>query len=156
MTYNDNLQKYIKHYKNNNEKIPYLRLRFNILRRDNFTCKYCGRNPIDDNNVKLEIDHIIPKAHLQFNYNEEENLITVCHECNLGKGDTLLEERELKKISNKLNFDIMDKKIQKQLLKQAIRAEKFFEKCEYELTYGKNLLSETCKYFIDYDINEKL
>ena len=34
-------------------------LRFDILNRDNFTCRYCGRSPPD---VKLHVDHIHPQA----------------------------------------------------------------------------------------------
>ncbi len=33
--------------------------RFDILRRDKFTCQYCGRSAPD---VELHVDHIIPRA----------------------------------------------------------------------------------------------
>lgn len=65
-----------------------LRYRIIILDRDNFTCQYCGRNPRDDHGVILHIDHKIPKHH--GGNDNLSNLITSCSECNLGKGDLLL------------------------------------------------------------------
>ena len=78
-----------------NDSISFLKLRFEILKRDNFQCKYCGRSPKKDN-CKLHIDHIIPKS--KGGTNNPENLIASCIECNLGKTDILLEERQLNKI----------------------------------------------------------
>ena len=65
----------------------HLALRFKILKRDNFTCQYCGRKPIQDN-TKLMVDHIIPKS--KGGTDEESNLKTSCEACNLGKYDVLL------------------------------------------------------------------
>jgi 5-methylcytosine-specific restriction endonuclease McrA len=31
------------------------------IKRDNFTCKYCGKNTTEDK-VKLVVDHIIPRS----------------------------------------------------------------------------------------------
>jgi len=87
-----------EHYKKNpNEKTivssPFLILRFEILKRDNFQCQYCGRNPKQDK-CKLRVDHIIPRS--KNGTNEVNNLITSCEECNLGKSDILLEENKIK------------------------------------------------------------
>lgn len=60
-------------------------LRFRIFRRDGFQCQYCGRLPPD---VVLRVDHMVPVA--QGGTNEEDNLITACHECNAGKGTASL------------------------------------------------------------------
>ena len=65
-----------------------LSLRFRILERDRFTCVYCGRNPKDDG-VKLEVDHIIPKA--MGGKDIPENLVTACRDCNQGKKDFLTD-----------------------------------------------------------------
>ena len=63
-------------------------LRFEILKRDNFTCRYCGaRAP----NVVLHVDHVHPVA--QGGKNELENLATACRDCNAGKGARLIEDR---------------------------------------------------------------
>jgi 5-methylcytosine-specific restriction endonuclease McrA len=37
-----------------------LRLRFTILKRDNYSCRKCGRSPAKDPNIVLHVDHIIP------------------------------------------------------------------------------------------------
>lgn len=71
----------------------WLRLRFEILKRDNFTCQYCGRNVREDN-IKINIDHIIPRS--KGGNNDIINLITSCKECNLGKSDFLLSDNRFK------------------------------------------------------------
>jgi hypothetical protein len=60
-------------------------LRFEIFRRDNFTCRYCGRRPTE---VKLQVDHIIPWS--KGGSNEISNLCTSCSECNIGKSARLI------------------------------------------------------------------
>jgi 5-methylcytosine-specific restriction endonuclease McrA len=34
------------------------RIRFDIFKRDDFTCRYCGKSSPD---VILEVDHVVPK-----------------------------------------------------------------------------------------------
>lgn len=58
-----------------------LKLRYKILKRDNFMCVVCGRRPPD---VDLCIDHIKPVS--KGGNNAESNLRTLCTDCNLGKG----------------------------------------------------------------------
>jgi hypothetical protein len=65
-----------------------LKDRFEVFKRDAFTCQYCGRRVPD---VVLEVDHIIPRA--EGGGDEIENLVTSCWECNRGKGKRLLDER---------------------------------------------------------------
>jgi 5-methylcytosine-specific restriction endonuclease McrA len=59
--------------------------RFEILRRDKFTCQYCGRKPPE---VTLEVDHIFPVS--KGGTNDPGNLTTSCYDCNRGKGADLL------------------------------------------------------------------
>ncbi len=56
------------------------RLRFEILRRDNHTCRYCGR-PAPE--VKLTVDHVTPVA--LGGGDEPSNLVAACSDCNGGK-----------------------------------------------------------------------
>ena len=56
------------------------RLRYEILRRDNHTCRYCGESAPD---VKLTIDHVIPAS--LGGSDESENLVAACPDCNAGK-----------------------------------------------------------------------
>ena len=58
------------------------KLRFTVLKRDNYTCQSCGATPQDG--AKLEIDHIKPIA--MGGSDDIENLQILCRECNLGKG----------------------------------------------------------------------
>lgn len=67
--------------------------RFEVLKRDNFRCQYCGRNGKD---VTLEVDHINPKS--KWGTDDMENLITCCRECNMGKGNTEIDESSTSKI----------------------------------------------------------
>ena len=77
--------------------------RFEVFKRDGFTCVYCGEQPPK---VVLHCDHVHPVA--EGGTNDIDNLVTACDVCNLGKGPrtlssvpltveqkaALLEERE--------------------------------------------------------------
>ena len=80
-----NPEKYEARRKKNKQRR--LKLRFQVLQRDNFTCQYCGRRPPE---CILEVDHKYPKA--KGGLDKIENYITSCRECNLGKGDVILKE----------------------------------------------------------------
>ena len=56
------------------------RLRFEVLRRDNYTCRYCGASAPD---VEITVDHVIPKA--LGGTDEPSNLCAACRRCNGGK-----------------------------------------------------------------------
>jgi len=82
--------------------------RFEVFKRDNFTCRYCGRSvssgdlPVlkrsDDPaldelmvqmglaryEVILEVDHVIPRS--RGGGDDMNNLVTACKDCNRGKG----------------------------------------------------------------------
>lgn len=64
-----------------------LGVRFEIFKRDGFTCQYCGKKPPE---ALLEVDHIVPVA--KGGENDESNLITSCFECNRGKSARPLGE----------------------------------------------------------------
>jgi DNA-directed RNA polymerase subunit RPC12/RpoP len=61
--------------------------RFDVFKRDRFTCQYCGATPPG---VLLHLDHIHPVA--EGGGNTLDNLLTACEPCNLGKGARLLSE----------------------------------------------------------------
>lgn len=56
-------------------------VRFSVFSRDNFACKYCGRQ---SDEVVLVVDHIVPVC--QGGTNDPVNLVTACEDCNSGKG----------------------------------------------------------------------
>ena len=68
---------------------PSPRLRFEVLVRDKFTCRFCGASPNKDPSVTLHIDHIIPWS--KGGKTTISNLQTLCSTCNLGKSDIIIE-----------------------------------------------------------------
>ena len=56
------------------------RVRFDVFKRDHFSCQYCGAHPPE---ALLEADHIMPVV--EGGGDEEANLITACRDCNRGK-----------------------------------------------------------------------
>lgn len=63
------------------------RMRFKVLKRDNFKCCACGASPAKDPAVELHVDHIIPWS--KGGETVIDNLQTLCSKCNLGKSDIL-------------------------------------------------------------------
>lgn len=66
------------------------KIRFEVYKRDKFTCQYCGRKAPD---VILNIDHIDPVAH--GGSNDIINLITSCFDCNNGKRNIKLSDNSV-------------------------------------------------------------
>lgn len=58
------------------------KMRFSIYERDGYRCRNCG---ISGKFADLEIDHIIPIA--KGGKSTYDNLQTLCHKCNIEKGD---------------------------------------------------------------------
>jgi len=59
------------------------RTRFEVLRRDNYTCRYCKST---DN--PLTVDHVTPVA--LGGSDDFSNLVAACRDCNYGKGSSSL------------------------------------------------------------------
>lgn len=62
------------------------KVRFDIFKRDQFTCQYCGATPPGS---ILHVDHI--EAVANGGGNHPDNLVTSCEACNLGKGARALD-----------------------------------------------------------------
>lgn len=60
--------------------------RFEVFKRDEFSCQYCGRRPPE---IVLEVDHIVAVAN--GGGDDDHNLLTACFDCNRGKRDGTLE-----------------------------------------------------------------
>jgi hypothetical protein len=67
------------------------RLRFEVFKRDHFTCQYCGAQPPE---IVLVADHIVAVA--AGGETTIENLITACEPCNQGKADKELGQRAIR------------------------------------------------------------
>lgn len=59
------------------------RLRYEILRRDNHTCRYCGATADD---TRMTVDHVVPVA--LGGCDKPSNLVAACMDCNAGKSST--------------------------------------------------------------------
>ena len=66
---------------------PSLRLRFSVMKRDNFSCRACGASPALKPGLTLHVDHV--KAWSVGGETVEENLQTLCEACNQGKSNVL-------------------------------------------------------------------
>lgn len=60
--------------------------RFEVMRRDGFSCRYCGARAPETN---LVIDHVIPVA--LGGSDDPQNLVSACNDCNSGKAATPLD-----------------------------------------------------------------
>lgn len=62
-------------------------LRFEVFKRDAFTCRYCGSQSPE---AILEVDHVLLRV--GGGSDELDNLVTACYACNRGKGARLLTD----------------------------------------------------------------
>lgn len=71
------------------------RLRYEILRRDNHTCRYCGATAPD---APLRIDHVTPVA--LGGADTPDNLVTSCEPCNSGKSSATVDSEIVENVSD--------------------------------------------------------
>ena len=87
------------------------KIRFEVFKRDGFTCQYCGRMAPD---VVLEVDHINPVAN--GGENDIMNLVTSCQDCNRGKGKRKLSSKDEIKAQQAQLKELSAKREQLQML----------------------------------------
>jgi hypothetical protein len=87
------------------------KLRFEIFKRDGFTCQYCGKMSPD---VVLEVDHIKPVA--SGGKNDMLNLVTACLSCNRGKGATELKDESMVIKQQKQLTEANERRLQLQMM----------------------------------------
>ncbi|SCE61234.1 HNH endonuclease, partial [Streptomyces sp. Termitarium-T10T-6] len=71
------------------------RLRYEILRRDNHACRYCGATAPD---VPLRVDHVTPVA--LGGTDTPGNLVTSCEPCNSGKSSATVDSAVVDGVSD--------------------------------------------------------
>jgi hypothetical protein len=108
------------------------KLRFEVFKRDDFTCSYCGKSPPQ---TILEIDHIDPVS--EGGNSDINNLTTSCFDCNRGKGKIKLnriapgikENLELLKLKEEQLSEYRKyvKLIQKRVIKDINEVNKVFQ-----------------------------
>jgi hypothetical protein len=82
------------------------RVRFEVFKRDDFTCVYCGRTSLDS---PIQCDHVVAVS--LGGGNGIDNLVTACAACNLGKSNMPVEgwvisQREQKMRNREIIFAI--------------------------------------------------
>lgn len=92
------------------EPIP-KKMRFEVFKRDSFTCQYCGRMAPD---VILEVDHIKPVS--KGGKTELLNLVTSCKDCNRGKGPRSLDDNSAIRKQQQQLKDLSDKNEQLEMM----------------------------------------
>lgn len=85
--------------------------RFEVFKRDKFTCQYCGKQAPD---VVLEIDHIKPVS--KGGNNGIMNLITSCRDCNRGKSNRELSDDTVVKKQQEQLKELADRKEQLEMM----------------------------------------
>lgn len=138
------------------------KLRFEILKRDEFKCQYCGAS---GHEVELQIDHIHPVA--KGGTNDILNLVTSCKACNIGKGARTLNESELL-VTQKAHLEDMRKMYvineqRKMIVKWKIEIEEdnkknaesaatyILYKCKNQISLTDHFLSTLSKLINKYD-----
>lgn len=69
------------------------RTRYEVLRRDNHTCRYCGGVAPD---VILTVDHVTPVA--LGGTDDPSNLVAACRDCNAGKASSSPDEAMVQQV----------------------------------------------------------
>ena len=86
-------------------------IRFEVFKRDSFTCQYCGAKAPD---VVLNVDHIHPVA--DGGESDILNLITSCFSCNSGKSDRLLDDKSVIEKQRKQLDELNERRFQLEMI----------------------------------------
>lgn len=117
------------------------RLRYEILRRDNHACRYCGATAPD---VKLTVDHVTPVA--LGGSDDAANLVTACADCNSGKTSSNPDQPIVTDVtSDQLRWSVAMKAAAEA---QAAKREKEYDFVQY---IDQRWLDPLTEYGVDYD-----
>lgn len=128
-------------------------IRFEIFKRDSFTCQYCGKGAPE---VILEVDHIMPVS--KGGDNDITNLITSCFDCNRGKTAKKLDDNIVMQKRKSQLDDLQKKREQLEMLMQWQRGLLTIEKQEgdefakfwTEICPGSSINESGAKHFVDW------
>ena len=85
--------------------------RFEVFKRDKFTCQYCGASAPE---VILEIDHIKPVS--KGGTDDILNLVTSCRDCNRGKTNRQLSDNSAVLMQKRQLDDIQERRGQLEMM----------------------------------------
>lgn len=86
-------------------------VRFEVFKRDKFTCQYCGASAPD---VILEVDHLKPVS--KGGTNDLLNLVTSCRDCNRGKTNKELDDNTAIKVQKQQLDDMQERREQMKMM----------------------------------------
>jgi 5-methylcytosine-specific restriction endonuclease McrA len=89
------------------------KLRFEVFKRDKFTCQYCGAI---GGQVLLHCDHVVPVA--EGGETTLLNLTTACVDCNLGKGARRLSDDSALAKQHRQLADLEERRQQLEMMRQ--------------------------------------
>jgi len=114
------------------------KIRFEVFKRDSFTCQYCGRKSPD---VILHVDHLDPVA--KGGTNDILNLVTSCEECNQGKSDIPLSDNSVVEKQRKQVEAIQERREQMEMFFKWKKSLEKLDEQEIDLlvNYINNLIS---------------
>jgi 5-methylcytosine-specific restriction endonuclease McrA len=82
--------------------------RFNVFLRDNFTCQYCAKKFAAND---LTFDHLVPRClHGKTTW---KNVVSACTTCNLKKGRKLIQNTDMKLLTDKSKSKIKKNTVNK-------------------------------------------
>ena len=125
------------------------KIRLEVITRDNFTCRNCGRSPVTYPGLSLEVDHIEPFA--LNGADALDNFQTLCQLCNRGKGCNPNLNRTIKNeldiLLNKINPEIFKNLKGQNCVSVVANQEDYTKLCEknslgeyYKLTPSTNTI----------------
>lgn len=94
-----------------NQRTLSKKIRFEVFKRDAFTCQYCGKKAPD---VVLEVDHIEPIS--KGGKTVMLNLVTSCFDCNRGKRNVKLSDNSVIEKQKKALQELSEKQEQLKML----------------------------------------
>jgi len=104
-------------------------IKLKVFKRDNYSCKICGRSPVTNPGLSLHVDHILPFS--KGGTDELSNFQTLCSDCNLGKGNNeelnKLLKNDIDILMNKINPLILNYLAQGQPVRVVANQEDFAE-----------------------------
>jgi len=87
------------------------KIRFEVFKRDSFTCQYCGKAAPD---VVLHVDHIKPRS--KGGSDDITNLVTSCRDCNLGKSNRELDDDAVMKQRKRQLDELQERREQLEMM----------------------------------------
>jgi len=106
--------------------------RFEVFKRDSFTCQYCGEKAPE---VILHVDHIVAAAN--GGGDSLTNLITSCVDCNLGKGARALSDDSALQKQRRQLEELNERRLQLEMMAEWRQGLEGLEKSKVDMVADK-------------------